>query len=175
MPQIEISNAAFDFLKSRAKPLEDTTVTVVDAFISEFKALSGDFHPNNSKGVVFGVRDAPSMKFTTVIDAEVNGRPASQNYWNNILEDVITACVEKSGNSTRVMELMSANIRNGRHSENGYRFVSRADFSFQGLEANRAFKNIVKLAIEFQISLSINVKWPNRDDAAMPNAIAEVR
>ncbi|WP_422371120.1 T4SS efffector SepA family protein [Hoeflea sp.] len=173
MPQIEISSAAFDFLKTRAKPLEDTTVSVVDRLISEFETLLKG-NPSTHSGVLINAIDAPSMKHTTVIDAKIDGVAASQNYWNNILEDTIRICVNKGADPSTVRKLLSANIKENSHSENGFRFIPEANFSFQGLEANRAFKNIVSLITSFHVPINITVKWPNRDDVTMPNATAQI-
>ena len=174
MPQIEISPAAFDFLKTRAKPLEDTTVTVVDRLIAEFQSRPSEDSQASGASLVFNVQDAPSMKHTTIIDATVDGNPASQNYWNNILEDVIRIGVQKGGKGDDIKKLMTGNVRDGVHYDNGFRPVQEAGISFQGLEANRAFKNISALATHFRIRLAITVRWPNREDASKPNATARI-
>lgn len=174
MPDITISDSALAFLKSNAVPLEDTTITVVDRLIAEYKLLKEQKVMKNGKGLHFDLHSVPSVKFTSIKSAKVAGKPASQNYWNNILEDVIGACAEKGIKRSEIKNEMSANCLPGKHTDGGFRYVERAEFSFQGLEANRAYKNIVALAEAFDIQLEISLFWQDNDDAALPNQSATI-
>ena len=64
---------------------------------------------------------------------------------------------------------MIANVSPGRHITNGFRYVPSAGFSFQGLEANRACKNVMALAEKFGVKVEVDVKWQENEDAAFPN------
>jgi len=172
VPEITVSDAAFAFLKSFAIPLEDTTTTVVDRLIAEYQKLGKKASATNGKGLHFDLHSVPSVKFTTINSAKVDGKPAGQKYWNNILEDMIVACSKKGVAIKDIMDAMIANCQPGIHAENGFRYVKAANFSFQGLEANRAYKNIVELAEKFEIPVEISVIWQDKEDAALPNKTA---
>jgi hypothetical protein len=170
MPSIEISDSAFNYLKERAEPLTDTTVTVFDKIVSEHKNLCGmPKHDEVSAANVYGYADCPSVKFTSVLSAKIASKPASQNYWNNILEDVIAACVKNGADAVKVRASMNAKVKMGAHVENGYRYVPAAGFSFQGLEAVRACRNILTLAEKFAVALDIRFRWQDNEAAAFPN------
>jgi hypothetical protein len=171
MPTVDISAKAFAFLQSRAVPLKDTAETVLDRILSEFEALSGKSTQNESAaiaGLVFSGNNIPSFKFTDVISAKINGKNASQRYWNNILEDCIAFCAQKKITSSDIMKHMKANVQAGRFEENGYRYVESADISFQGLEANRIIKNLVSLSTQFEIPIDVRIKWQNKEGSAYP-------
>jgi len=174
MPEIMISDSALAFLKSTAIPLEDTTTTVVDRLIAEYKKLREQEAKKNGKGLHFDLHSVPSVKFTSIKSARIAGQPASQNYWNNILEDMISACATRGGKRADIKNAMSANCQPGKHTDGGFRYVEKADFSFQGLEANRAYKNIVALAEAFDIPVEINLFWQDNEDAALPNQSATI-
>ena len=174
MPEITISDAALAFLKSRAVPLEDTTTTVMDKLIADFRKLADASGGKNGKGLHFDLHSVPSVKFTSINSASIAGQPASQNYWNNILEDVIAACAGKGIKRKEIIDSMSAKCQLGKHIEGGFRYVEAADLSFQGLEANRAYKNIVLLAEKFEISIDIALYWQDNQDAALPNMSATI-
>lgn len=174
MPHIEISDAAMAYLQSRAIPLIDSTVTVVDRLIEELNNLKEGTQEPPAKELSFKVDSTPSVKFTSVLSATVDGKKASQSYWNNILEDVVGACSAKGVSPDDIIGVMSANVHSGAFHDNGYRYVSSAGFSFQGLEANRAFKNIAALAQAFDIPLKITIRWQENEKAAYPNAKAEI-
>lgn len=174
MPSIEISDAAMAFLQARAIPLIDDTVSVVDRLIEEHQALEKSTQAPMAKELSFNVSSTPSVKFTSVLSAIVDGKKASQNKWNSILEVVITACSEKGAQPDEITGVMAANIHSGEHHENGYRYVPVVGFSFQGLEANRAFKNISALVQAFEIPLRISIRWQEKERAAYPNTQAEI-
>ena len=168
MPQVTISEAAFDFLQSRATPLVDTAATVLDKLIEELKSLKLLEKEAVLQRESFTLTSAPSVKFTTITAAKVDGKPASQKYWNNILEDVIAACVARGADMKAILPHISGQTVPGRKSDNGFRSVAAAGFSFQGLEANRALKSIAALAQAFHIGLEISFQWQDNEAAALP-------
>lgn len=174
MPTIEVSDFALNYLKQYAEPLVDTTVSVLDRILSEHEILVASKKSATSLEMRFEGKELPSVKFTTVISAKVAGKPASQKYWNNILEDLIAACVAAGAEPSDVKALLQANIMQGNHSENGYRYVPAAGFSFQGLEANRVCRNLVTLAVTYKVSVDIEVRWQDEEKAAFPNQTARI-
>ena len=176
MPSIEVSQSAFDYLKSIAVPLVDTTISVFDRVISEHR-----MHRPTAVGAVggmevqFGPKDLPSVKFTSIEAATIDGHSASKTNWNTILEDTIAACVAKGVSSSDVKQSLFAQVIDGnQQSRNGFRFIRTAGFSFQGLEAERACKNIVLLAVKFDISVEITVRWQENEEAQFPGQRARL-
>lgn len=174
MPNIEVSDSALSYLKQRAEPLVDTTVTVLDRLLDEHAAFVASQNAATSLEMRFSGQELPSVKFTTIVAAKVAGKPATQKYWNNILEDVIAACVIGGGNASEVQAILQANTLPGNHGDNGYRFVPAAGFSFQGLEANRVCRNIASLAERYKVRVDIEIRWQEEEKAAFPNQTARI-
>ena len=175
MPKIEVSDAALAYLKKHAEPLVDSTVSVLDRLLAEHATLaSSPGDPSSSLEMRFSGKDLPSVKFTTILFAKIGGKPVSQKSWNHILEDLIAACVVSGADAGEVQSLLQANTLDGNHSENGYRFVPAAGFSFQGIEANRVCRNLATLAERYNVSLDIEVRWQDEEKAAFPKQLARI-
>ena len=177
MPKIDISNEAMSYFKLLAEPLVDTTVSVVDRIVNEHKHLKLEsFQPSKAKDLEmhFTADHLPSVKFTSIFNAKVAGKQASQNYWNNILDDVIAAAVQSGAASENVRSNLAANTVVGEKAGGGYRYIADAGFSYQGIEANRVLKNIAKLCSIFGLSVDIGFKWQDNESAAHPGSSARV-
>jgi len=180
MPKIEISQKAYEYLKQRAEPLVDSSVTVLDRIIEEHEASHA---PNNSLGasmdLQFGIADMPSVKYTQITSASVGNEAIIKKQWNHILGILIAKCIEANNDKNAVESALEANTIKGApnydESRKGYRFVEKANFSFQGLEANRALKNIAILCQKFQILVEISVFWPDNGATKHPNKNAKIK
>jgi len=179
MVEIEISNSALDYLKSLAKPLEDTTVTVFDRIVEEHQSK------NNSQTVMetaaslsFGISDIPNVTFTSISSASINKRPLVKKDWNTVLGRLIELCAEKTSNIDTLVSLLDANIQTSKPDEidkkKGFRYLPKANISFQGLDAKRACRNIMILSQNFSIPISLKVKWSNNPDADFPGKTATI-
>ena len=180
MKTIEISDEAFDYLKSRAIPLQDTTVTVFDRIMDEIKALSGN-GANPSTGqdetpvnMAFGVGNLPNVSFTTIDSATINGKSVKKCYWNDILEETIAVAVHSGATPEKIKDLLFAQICEGQKTTNGYRYVAKAGFSFQGVDAVRACKNIAALAKAFGIAVSIKLRWQTNPKAQFAGQVGHL-
>ena len=173
MPNVEISEFAFTYLQSLAVPLVDTCESVLDKMVLEHRELFG---PSGQYFVdleadVYRAKNLPSVKFTMISSATVDGSPVKSS-WNHILETTIALAAKKGASPKDLLALLKANVRIGGHTENGFRPVPDAGISFQGLEANRASLEILKLADRFAIPVEINIDWPTMDKAAQPGKSA---
>ncbi len=177
--QIEISQNAYDYMQTIAEPLVDTTVSIIDRLVEHHKQKVVPLTPKLS-GVEmhFGVADLPSVSFTTISTAKINGRPVVKKDWNHVLADVIAACVEGGNQPDEVKSILQANTIEGQptHEEKtkGYRPIPDVNFAFQGLDAKRACRNIFSLAEQFSISVELSIKWQNVEKAEYPNKTANL-
>ncbi|VAW18626.1 hypothetical protein MNBD_ALPHA12-1123 [hydrothermal vent metagenome] len=170
MPNIEISKDAFEYLQSLAKPLVDTTVSVLDRVIDENRKVKSTEGNVSSGGMemIFNMENLPDVTFTSITTAKILNKLTRKRDWNNILEELIEICISQKIEPTEIQAALSANIQDGNSSSSGFRYVPAANFSFQGLDARRASENISRLASEFSIPVEIVLKWADSDKAAYP-------
>lgn len=180
MKTIEISDEAFNYLQVRAIPLQDTTVSVLDRLIEEHKsfgnqAIKPEVALDGARlDMSFGEANLPNVSFTTIDAATISGQSVKKCYWNDILADMIIAAINGGATKGEVKALLSAQIREGEHSDNGYRHVAEADFSFQGVDAVRACKNIAALSKAFGIAVSIKLRWQSSSKAQFAGQVGHL-
>ena len=171
MPKHEISDFAFNYLKEMAEPLVDTVETALDKLILEHQSVFGG--PSRTVDVeqagVYRRANLPDVKFTMIDAASVAGKPCKAS-WNHILEATIAASAAKGVSREDIKMALDANVFIGKKTDTGFRYVSSADISIQGLEANRAAHNILKLADRFAVSVEIEVAWPSASKGAHPGS-----
>ena len=180
MVKIEISDNAFKYLKKLAKPLEDTTVSVIDRIINDHMSTVGSV--NNSGGnasLQFGISDMPDVTYTTIKSAEVGGTAQIKKDWNNILEVMIKSCLTKEPDKNKLLSLLEANVIQSKPTEmevkKGYRYISEVGMAYQGLDAIRACKNIMILSQQYSIPVKLLIWWNGSyDKAAFPGKTATI-
>jgi hypothetical protein len=171
MPKHQISDFAFNYLKEMAEPLVDTVETALDKLILEHQSFFGgpsrteEFDDSNT----YRRANLPDVKFTAIDAATIGGKPCRAS-WNHILEATIAACAIKGTPREDMKAILDANVFLGKRSDAGFRYVPEADISIQGLEANRAAHNILKLADRFEVSVRIDVAWPSMSKGAHPGS-----
>ena len=175
MPRVEISDFAFNYMKSMAEPLVDTVETTLDRLIYEHQSFFGGPSLDESADDpnCFRRANLPDVKFTMIDEATVAGHPCKAS-WNHILEATIAACAKQGADREQIRKGMDANSVVGKRTDTGFRHVPDADISVQGLEANRAAHNILKLADRFTVPVRINIAWPTSDKAAHPGSSATI-
>lgn len=163
MPTVKISDEAFAYLQSQAEPLVDTVSSVLDRVLEAQK--SGKSNGVSEDGVmVFGIDTMPSVKHSTVTMVQVDGHDLAKPDWNHSLVFVIERAIAKGAAPTELKAKMQANCVDGAPSEaevkKGYRYSPKtAGFTFQGLDAERACKNIMSIAKDYALSTSIGFRW----------------
>jgi len=177
MVKIEISDSALDYLKSLAKPLEDTTVTVFDRIVREHQAKQASEIPGKANTTLsFGIADMPDVTFTTISKATINNSPLIKKDWNTVLAKLIEICVKEEGNLNNLISLLDANIIPSEPDEDskkkGFRYVPKAKLSFQGLDAIRACRNIMILSQNYSVPVDLTIKWSSSEKADFPGKTA---
>lgn len=179
MPTVEISDTAFNYLKSLAEPFTDTPATVLDRIIAEHGARAvgrpaGAVRQPESPAPAerYSASTIPEMRFTKIEEVEIEGFVAEILKWNELVEAVVLTCIEKGHDSETVRRKLDANTVKGREVEAGFRYIDAAKFSFQGLDAQRACEAAVNLAKAFGLSLKVRFRWRENPKAARPGATA---
>ena len=183
MHHIEISNKSYAYLESKAKPFVDTPSSVLDRIISDHMELSsnrgGQFIAPITEAapathIIAEPDDFPSMLFTSVRSATLAGHPMKSIYWNDILSELIEACCTYGINKSDVVHALEIRTKPGKFEELGFRYVPKADFSYQGLDANRSTRAIRRLASLFPKPLEIIFRWQDNPKANFPGEIGMI-
>ena len=195
-PVIEISDNVFNRLKRLAEPLVDTPDSVIGRLIDRFEhastmpqtdgvthvdALNGsivDVHGNLSSIQVsrqvlsFDPARLPDVTHTTLVSGVVGTKSVGD--WNQLSLEVHAAVIEKVGSVDALRRVSAANIKAGAHFERGFKTRQGLSFSLQGVEANKACAVSFRLAQEFQIPLTAEFRWQNKEKAAFPGRVGRI-
>ena len=180
MPNIEISEKSFEYLKSIAEPLVDTTLSVFDRIIKDHRAITALPVSEKAEPVLaIGVGNMPSVKFASVSNSKVAGNNVTKHGWNYTLVELISASILKGISQNDVRRALEANIIVGEPNEDevkkGYKYSpNNADFVFQGLDAERACKNIILLSTQFDIPIEIGFRWGPQARSGFANKAAKL-
>ena len=99
----------------------------------------------------------PDVKFATIVDGAFNGKEVKD--WNKLLETSINECFLHGLNVSQIQRSFIGNIRDGLLEQNGYKFISAFNYSFQRMDANNCLSNAVKIAKHFRCPLTLKIKW----------------
>ncbi len=170
MKSIEIEDDDFEYMKSLAIPLEDTPASIVSRIFTQHRELTATHNAAVRKPMVsaeFRTENLPNVSFTSIKSAFISDIPCPSLYWNDILQSMLS---RSKGHFTteELKKLLTLQLREGRHSENGYRYIESLNLSFQGVDARRACYNIQLLAKELDLPVRIVIHWNENSKAQYP-------
>jgi predicted transcriptional regulator len=195
-PTIEISDEIFNRLKNLAEPLVDTPDSVIGRLIDCFERTSDVHEAHETAGVHdvdendlnvhreyssirvidevlnFDPTRLPDVTHTTFVNGTVGTRSVGD--WNQLSLEVHAAVSEKVGSVEALRRVSTANIKAGAYFERGFKTRAGLNFSLQGVEANKACAISFRLAQEFQIPLTAEFRWQNKDKAAFPDRVGRI-
>jgi hypothetical protein len=174
MPQIELTAATLDRLKTFAVPFEDTPETVIlrilDAY--EQKPLAHNGSSSSAQSAAqprsFDAVSAPDLKHTKLLSAKLNGASIREVKWNQLLVEAIRLAKRHANTNDELRRLIPVNFVTGKRETDGYRFYSDIGLSVQGQEANAAWKGAYHIARQLGISIEAEFQWREKEGAAHP-------
>jgi hypothetical protein len=174
LKQIEISDSTFQRLQKLAKPLVDTTDSVIALLIDYYEkhkftsAMESNFAPQYPTKT-FDCGDAPNLTHTKLVNAKVNGNAlGNKNNWNKLLSEVVILTAGHCKTEEDLRRAIIVNFVKGRKEDNGYHFLPKVNLSIQGQSAGDAWKAIWHIVKRFDISIEVDFVWHNKPEAAFP-------
>ena len=180
MPTITLSDAYDAKLKLLVKePFVDTRESLIQDLIDEAVTRrgvtpSGNGHANAAKDNFLRLKpDVPDdLAFTRVLSAAVDGRELHRPKWNGLMDYLHVLGLKRLGSFDSLKRSSGARIRQGRFEEEGFKYLSEADLSIQGVDANLAWAHSLRLARALGAPIKLTVEWRDREGAAHPGKTA---
>ena len=178
MPTITLSDTTDAALKLLARPFDDTRESLIARLIHEEVARRG-INPNGRNGqpasIVLDPDVHASLTHTRLVSATVDGRSILRPKWNSLMDYLHTMARQRLGSFGALKRATSANVREGRYELDGYHYLSDADLSIQGSDANGSWNHTLKLARAIGVALEAKFEWRDKDDAAHPGESGTLR
>jgi hypothetical protein len=172
--QIEISDSTFERLQELAKPLVDTSDSVIVRLIDnyekyKFTSITEDNVRLQYSTKTFDCGDAPNLTHTKVVNAQLNGNTlGNKSNWNNLLSEAVVLAAGHCKTDEDLRRAIIINFVKGRKEDSGYHFLSKINLSIQGQSAGDAWKAIWHIVKRFHISIEVDFVWHAKPDAAFP-------
>jgi len=116
----------------------------------------------------------PDLSHTTVTSASIGGETAHN--WNDLVAAGIRLAWQRGHrNAGEIRAYSGANIRAGRHTAHTFRPVQGTGFSFQYVQASRAWEIALRIARNLGVPIVVEFKWRDHPDAAHPGQSGTVR
>lgn len=180
MPQIQIQAETFERLQRHAKPLLDTTDSVINRALQALEESADSTVPkrdsySNRGGRVIDPRNLPNLTHTKVLAASISGDPIAKPKWNPLVDEMLRRALKHLGSFQSVVKFFPINMVQGRKEDDGYVHLHDIDVSVQRVDANGAGRALVTAAQSLGICLDIDFMWRQRDDALHPGERARLK
>lgn len=174
MPDISIQNETFERLQKHAKPLLDTSDSVVNRALDALEGRGKAIPESDSKihRRQVDARNLPDLRHTKVLAAKINGQEVVRPNWNRLLERAIFCAKEQLSGIDEIQKICQINLVQGRKEDEGFRFISDLDVSIQGLSANGACSALVDLVSRLGFQFELTFRWRSKKGAASPGELA---
>ncbi len=178
MPEITIEQSTFERLQHHAKPLVDTVDTIINRAIDALEQHEEHFVPKERLAASERELDPyrlPSLKHTKILDASIGGKSIDKPKWNSLVEQMLVQAMKHFGDFQKLTRLCSVNMVQGYKDDEGYRYISEIDISFQGLSAEATGSALLMLAQSLGVELDIGFMWRRKEEAAYPGEKARLK
>jgi hypothetical protein len=178
MPTIELSEATFQRLQGLAKPLIDTTDSVVDRLIDHYEESKGQGAAGieNRGGAparitAFEPSDMPPLTHTKLLRATIGGRELLRPNWNELVRTAIGFGLTKLGGLDALRRVTDAHVVEGSKTDEGFTPLGTSGVSVQGVDAHDAWRIVFGLARKLSLPVEIVFEWRDKDGAAFPGQV----
>ena len=174
MRNIAVEQSTFERLQQHARPLVDTSDSVVVRALDALDQL-GSPQERSVEVMTFGPsRPLPDVKHKRMLAASIDGRPVKSN-WNNVLRHMLIRAKEHYGDFEQLRRRCAVNIVPQAKDDDGYVHLPPAGLSYQGVNANVAANAMVALAEDIGVSLDVDFEWRDKEQAANPGRRARIQ
>ncbi|WP_375567600.1 T4SS efffector SepA family protein [Oceaniradius stylonematis] len=179
MPDISLSQSAFERLQRHAKPFVDTPESVILRALDALELSAGQPLPeesaDGSSELQVDARALPRLTHTKVLDAAIDGEPLAKPNWNSLLDEMLRRAMKRVGSFEELHRTCPVNMVKGRKEDEGYGYLPEIDISVQGQDANGACRAVVTAAQALGMSLDLGFMWRLKETAAHPGERGRIR
>jgi len=187
MPTIDISDADFRRLQQVAVPLVDTQSSVISKLLDHWfegpqsaktsgAALVAPSHINTyGPDKISGLIESNAFVHIKLMDGSFNGRKPEKNNWDAITRLALITVIKTYKTVSELRRLSGANVVQGKKIDEGYKYLSAFDFSYQGVSAEAAVKIVVQCAQALKCGAYLEFVWRNREGAYRPGERATIK
>jgi hypothetical protein len=183
VPTIRISDDTYRRLQNPliAKPFDDTPATAIDKLLDFFEkhhnvsqvapsAANGATTTGTGNSKAYPADQPPDLTNTKIIAAEFAG----QRYyprallgmkgltWNGLVKVANRYAFDQVKSFDKFRNLTKSNVENGKSVDRGFHYFQEIDISLQYVDAGHAWSNILHLARQLHVPITVEFEWENQ-------------
>src|ERR1700754_266180 len=157
-PSIDISAATFERVQKHAVPLVDSFDTVLNRLLDIVEAANTVANKNRDEAGPrkFDAARPPNLTHTKVVSAKFDGANLQPANWNRLLDAAVTFAAANNADFSKLRRHVSVNVVKGKKEDEGYHYLSSANVSVQGQDANAAWRYAVLVAQLFACAVEVS-------------------
>ncbi|MBB6306574.1 T4SS efffector SepA family protein [Xanthobacter tagetidis] len=178
---IALSEDTYRRLQAAAEPFVDNTpesviVKLLRAWESKSTPQKRDDDQINSRieRESFDPRNPPSLTHTKVSAARIMNESIPSPTWNGLMDSILILASDRLGGVAALRRIASVNLTEGAKGDEGYRYVSKGNFSVQGQDANSAWRAVVQIADRLQVPTVVEFEWRVKPEAQFPGTLGRM-
>ena len=190
MQTIEVSDADFKRLQNVADSLVGTTfrtaipelraevskiaiATAVSRVLDDYEARSGAIpapsgRPNGSRKLTYDETNIPEMRHTKLLSCRFDNVTPEKTTWDAMVSLALVAVHASVGDVGSLRRIAGANVVSGKKDSEGYKYLPKQGFSYQGVSATDAVEIIRRSAKALHCGAYIEFEWRSKKDALHP-------
>jgi hypothetical protein len=173
-PSIDISASTFERVQKHAIPLVDSFDTVLNRLLDIVEAANTAANENRDEAGPrkFDAARPPNLTHTKVVSAKFGGANLQPANWNRLLDAAVTFAAANNADFSKLRRHVSVNVVTGKKEDEGYHYLSSANVSVQGQDANAAWRYAVLVAQLFACDVEVSFIWRSKEGAEYPGQTA---
>ena len=168
MPYVEVKEEDLKRLRELAGIFEikDVITKILDDFLEDYTKPAPVQSSEEVK--VFDFSNPPSLSHTKFVSGTFAGIAANAAAWNGLLAQAIEMAHQRLGGINEIRRVAAINLVDGEKLDEGYKYISSLNISYQGVSAIYAARHIGELAKALNVPVDIEFRWRTKDEAAFP-------
>jgi len=174
-PVVRLPESTYKKLESLAKPFVDKTpVDVIERLIGEYEARhrpsSSNGHlSDNSENVRILNPEAPgNLTHAKVLHARIGDTDINRPNWIKLVNVTHELAMQRGYTVESLARITLSHIREGEYTGDGFKYLPEANISVQGMQADKAWRDILHLAKYLGVAIDVMFEWRNKEGAAHP-------
>jgi hypothetical protein len=176
--QLKIPEALYKRLQKHAVPFVDTPISVIEKWADHFEQVDSG---GSSSAAELPTNEYSAKKLDPfhppdLLHTRARGTFGESSFsnWNDLVRTAHIEAFKKAGSFGELRNATHAQIRNGSHSDSGFKFVAEINTSIQGVDANHAWQYSLKLAEYLGQRIHAVIEWRRKSKAAHPGQRAVI-
>jgi len=168
----ENDDLLFELLANKVEELcnyKPSKTAVFDFLSNQIKESPLEALPQPSSVPKGQIRTKPSgsLGFTRILNSQF-GSINPGNRWANLVTTGIEIAVSMGFSMSDLQKQTSINLMKGAQHDRGFKFISKAGLSYQGMDANKTWQNALKLAQITEQRIYVEFEWTSNPNASYP-------